>query len=184
MAEWRSKSECPVPDPWFVRELKKIDPELRVEWALHRYLKNTWAIERRTAPERYFLMYEAVLSDSGPRFVEQPVFDHDQPIRDKDGNKTGAYVQIGMRQYDLAPEYEWVAFRPELNQDLLDLIKKLYWERDHPTETQAALSKEQDDREVSTGKKIDDAVDDGIKEAFLDTRKVVQFGHGAKRNET
>lgn len=184
MTEWRQKSECPEPDRWFVRELKKIDPELRVEWALHRYLRNTWAIERRTDPTRYFEMYSALLSDNGPRFVEQPIFDNDQPIKDLNGVPTGAYVQLGTRQYDLAPEYEWVAFRPVLDQSLLDLIKKLYWERDHPQETQAAVAQEQADRETAHEKKLDTAITEGIKEAFLETRKVVQFGRGKKRNET
>lgn len=183
MAQWQPASENPQPEPWFTKELNRIDPELRAVWALQRYLRNEWAIERRTPPERYFLMYESILSSDRPRFIEQPIYDRDQPVLDPFGQSTGVYKQVGTRLYDLAPEYECVAFRSELNNDLLTLIKKLYWERDHPEAVYEELVKEsvakahQEDSELEVG------IHEGIKDAFLETRKVVQFGHGQHRSE-
>lgn len=183
MAKWQPESERPIPDPWFVRELKKIDPDLRVVWGMERYLRAEWAIERKTPAERYFLMYESILSDNGPRFVEQPIFDASKPIKDEYGEVV-SYEQVGTRMYDLAPEYEWIAFRPTLDSELLTLIKKLYWENAHQKETaaeNAAADAAKD--EAKTAKRIAAGVE-GIEEALLDTRKKVQFGHGQTRKET
>lgn len=181
--KWQQISERPIPPEWFTRELKKIDPELRAVWALERYLKETWAIERKCSAERYWTMYNAVMESKFPRFIDQPVFDDAQPIKDEFGQTIG-HVQVGTRQLDLAPEYEWIHFSETLDQKLLDSIKKLYWEHNHSAEAAAALQTEQEARdEAQRAKRIDAAVD-GIPEALLETRKVVQFGHGAKRNET
>lgn len=182
MAKWHPANESPQPEPWFVRALKKIDRDLNVVWGMERYLRAEWAIERKMPPERYFAAYAAVLSDDGPRFVDQPVFDMEQPIRDKQGDIVG-YTQVGTRLYDLAPEYEWVAFRPSLDQTLLDLIQKLYWERDHPEETAAANAAEKSAKAAEQkAKRIEGAIS-GIDEALLETRKIVQFGAGPTRNE-
>lgn len=182
MANWHPASESPEPPDWFVRELKRIDPTLRVIWGMERYLRAEWAVERKTDPERYWEMYAHVLSDLGPRFVEQPVFDEAQPLGDENGNPIG-FKQVGTRKYDLAPEYEYVAFRPTLDNALLTLIKKLYWERDHPEQAAAAYKAADEARAEAKLKKRMDAAEDGIGEALLETRKIVQFGHGPARSE-
>lgn len=180
--EWRSPSEIPEPDPWFVRELKLIDPTMRVMWAQERYLRQEWAIERLYPAERYWLSHESLLQDGGDRFVEQKVYDDSQPLYDDAGNHIGSKV-IGIRKFDLAPEYEWIAFRPTLDQALLTLIKKLIWKNAHPEEVAAERRGEQDSKETATERKVNDAIKDGVDEAFRESRKVVQFGRGAKRNE-
>lgn len=180
MAKWHPAHESPTPDPWIVRELKQIDPTLRVVWAMERYLRAEWAIERKMDAERYFLSHASL--QGGDRFVDQPVYDHQQPIKDENGNITG-HVQVGVRKYDLAPEYEWIAFRPRLDQELITLVRKLYWENAHREETEKALLAEEAQREEAKDKKNMDEALDGVDEAFLETRKVVQFGYGDKRDE-
>jgi hypothetical protein len=180
--EWQAASERPTPDAWFVRELKKIDPDLRVVWGMERYLKTEWAIERKTPAERYFLMYEAILSDAGPRFVEQPVYDCSKKLYDEGGSFIG-YEQVGTRTYDLAPEYEWVAFRTELNQALLDRIKQLYWERDHQKEVEQQAAAEKDKKAETFDNKLNDSIAEGIEEGFRANRQEVVFGHGPTRSE-
>ena len=76
---FQPKVLSPSPDPWFVRELRRIDPNLRIVWAYERYLKSSWAIERKFSPERYFAMHASLLENDGPRFVEQPIFDTNSP---------------------------------------------------------------------------------------------------------
>lgn len=174
----------PTPDPWFVRELKKIDPDLRVVWGYQRYLKNTWAIERKIPPERYFLMYESLLSGNEPRFVQQPIFDTNQPLFDEEGEFV-SFRQVGSREYDLAPEYEWVRFEAALSAEVVCQIKRSYaWERNHPI-TRLAFEKrqEQEQKEQAAQKRRMEAAFDAIDEVFLDTRKKVQFGYGQTRNE-
>lgn len=181
--KWLQPSERPEPPNWFVQELKLIDPTLRVVWAQERYLKEEWAIERKIPAERYWLSHESLLQDGGDRFIDQPVFDNNQPIKDEDGHVVG-YTQVGTRKFDLAPEWEWIAFRPTLDNALLVLVKKLYWEHNHPekaAEEQAAIDTAKAD--AKTAKRIA-AGEEGIGEAFLESRKVVQFGYGDKRNET
>lgn len=181
--KWQPRTLYPEPDPRFVRELLKIDPTLRVVWGMERYLKAEWAIERKTPAERYFAMYEAILSDPGPRFVDQPIFDCNLPIKDENGEIV-SFQQVGTRKYDLAPEYEWVAFRPTLDTELLALIKKLYWERDHQPEVAEQMATEKAEKEASQKEKRIAAGMEGVDEALLDTRKKVQFGFGETRNET
>src|ERR1043165_8091002 len=104
----------PEPEPWFVRELKKIDPDLRVRWAYGQYLAQQWVIERKLPPERYFSIYASLLESDGQRFVKQPIFDTNLPIYDDNGDFV-CYTQVGERDYDLAPEYEAVLFCKELH---------------------------------------------------------------------
>ena len=177
----------PEPDPNFVRELRRIDPDLRVEWGYGRYLKNDWVIERKIPAERYFAMYSSVLSGEGPRFVEQPIFDTNLPELDDQGDIV-SYKQVGTRTYDLAPRYEWVTFADALDgRVLLDLRRTYAWERNH-TLSRATFEKEQREAEE---KKQKDAKDkrmaagmEGVDEAFYESRAKVQFGFGATRNET
>jgi hypothetical protein len=184
MATWHPANESPTPPDWFVKALRQIDPTLRVVWAMERYLRAEWAIERKMSAERYWLAYESfVTADNPDRYIDQPVFDHQQPIKDELGNITG-YVQVGTRKLDLAPEYEHIAFRPHLNEELLTLIRRLYWERDHPEEVAAAAKAEKEAKETAKDKKTGDEIDATIDKAYLDARAKVQFGYGAKRNET
>lgn len=174
----------PTPDPWFKRELTRIDPDLRVEWAYNRYLKHVWAIERRIPPERYFLMYESLLSSDAPRFVEQPVFDSSQPLYDENGDFV-CYRQIGTRKFDLAPEFEWVRFADRLDAMVLTDIKRSYaWERNQPL-SRLRFEKQQEieKKEAEARRKRLDGAIDGIDEVFLESRAKVQFGYGETRNE-
>jgi hypothetical protein len=174
----------PTPDPWFVRELRRIDPDLRVDWAYNRYLKQQWAIERRIPPERYFLMYESLLSGDGPRYVEQPVFDSNQPLFDDNGDFV-TFRQVGTRKFDLAPEYEWVRFALALDSSVLSDIKRAYaWERNQPL-SRLRFEKEQEraaKAAAETEKHVDAGLE-GFEEAMLEERKKVQFGYGDTRNE-
>jgi hypothetical protein len=181
--KWLQVADAPQPPDWFVRELKLIDPTLRAVWGLERYLREEWAIERKTSAENYWLMYESLLTSDEPRFVDQPVYDCEQRETDPITGIFIGYKQVGIRKYDLAPEFEWVAFRPTLDQALLTLIKKLYWERDHPEEVAAAATAEAEAKEKSDQTKIDDAKREGIDEAFLEVEKVRQFGYGKTRKE-
>lgn len=174
----------PTPDSWFVRELKKIDTDLRVEWGYNRYFKNLWAIERRIPPERYFLSHASLLSSDEPRFVQQPIFDTNQPLFDEQGEFI-SYRQVGSRLFDLAPEFEWVRFEKVLNSGVLSDIKRAYaWERNHPISRLAfEKAQEQERKEAAEKKKRMEVAFDGIDEVLLDARKKVQFGYGDTRNE-
>jgi hypothetical protein len=174
----------PSPDPWFVRELKKIDTDLRVEWGYNRYFKQQWAIERRIPPERYFLQHQSLLSTDAPRFVDQPIFDTNQPICDENGEFI-SYRQVGSRKFDLAPEFEWVRFERELTSGVLSDIKRAYaWERNHPISRLAfEKAQEREQMEAAAKKKRMEVAVDGIDEVLLDARKKVQFGYGDTRNE-
>lgn len=129
----------PEPESWFVRELKIIDPDLRVVFGYERYLKKCWVIERKIPPERYRALYASLFREGGPRFIEQPIYDDSQPILDEDGNTTGASAIVGYRQFDLAPEWEWLAtvqtpegtFKPLGQDDLIDLRRQYAWNRNH-----------------------------------------------------
>lgn len=175
----------PTPEPWFVRELKRVDPDLRVVWGYQRYLKNAWAIERKIPPERYFSIYSWLLSGDQPRFVEQPIFDTNDSETDPETGEHIRYKQIGTRTYDLAPEYEWVLFTDALNDYILTELKRAYaWERNHPL-SRLRYEKEQEikAKEDAQQAKLLEAGMEGVDEAALDTRVKVQFGYGAKRDE-
>ncbi len=129
----------PEPDPWFQRELRLIDPSLRVVFGYERYLMNKWVIERKMTPERYFTCYASLFEQHLPRFVMQPIFDTDSPLYDEEGGECG-YRQVGVRQYDLAPEWEWIAtletlqgaFKQPGPDDLIDLRRQYAWNYTHP----------------------------------------------------
>ena len=93
----------PEPDPLFVRQLRKIDTNLRVVWGYERYLRQNWVIERRLDSDRYYKLYGSLFRENLPRFVAQPVYDSNQPLYDEAGELIG-YRQVGERQYDLAPD--------------------------------------------------------------------------------
>ena len=175
----------PTPDPWIVRELKRIDPDLRISWGYNRYLQNSWVIERRMPPERYFTAYANILSGSGPRFIEQPVFDTDQSVLDPVTGEHVSYKQIGTRQFDLAPEYEWVAFVEHADSRLITEIRRIYAEERNRSVDSLRIEQEQElqKREEEERVKRFAAMDEGFDEVFLDTRKKVQFGYGESRNE-
>lgn len=146
----------PEPAPWFVRELKVIDPNLRVVFGYERYLKNTWVIERRVSPERYNAMYASLFRDGGQRFVDQPIYDDSKPIVDELGNETGAFEIIGYRKFDLAPEWEWIAniqtpegkFKPLSHDDLIDLRRQYAWNYTHAYSRARFEKEEQDKKEA------------------------------------
>lgn len=182
MADWHPAHLSPNPDPWFVQALKEIDPDMRAVWGMERYFRAEWAIERKMDPEEYALAYSAVVLDGGSRYVNQPVFDNAQPIKDADGNVTG-YVQVGVNKYDLAPEYEWLTFCPNLNQTVLDALKKRIWEYEHPVEAAAILKQEEEDREGDKRAQRLLASMEGVDEAFKEVGREVVFGYGATRKE-
>jgi hypothetical protein len=174
----------PTPYPWFVRELRLIDPELRVVWAYERYLMNQWAIERRMTPEQYYTAYSWVLSQDKPRFVDQPIFDTDKPIYDDEGVFI-AYEQVATRRYDLAPEWECVAMTKTLDNEVILRLKRAYaWQEKHPiSRLRFEKQQEQDAKDEAFHKRVKDASDQALDQAFLETRKKVQFGRGKTRNE-
>ena len=169
---------APSPDPYFVRELRRIDPDLRVLWGYNNYLVHQWVIERRMTPERYFTCYASLLETNNPRFVKQPIFDTNQPEYDIDGNQTG-YKIIGYRDYDLAPEWEYVMFAGMQldNRTLLELRRTYAWERNHSL-TRLRIEKEQADeqRKEALKKQRLDAipVPDLVDEVKRDLGKKVQ----------
>lgn len=116
----------PAPDPWFVRELKKIDPALRVVWGYERYLLNRWVIERHIPPQRYVEMYKTL---KGQRFIKQPIFESGSEDEER---------LVGYRDFDLAPEWEQVMFvedgekfAPLDGRTLLKLRRTYAWDRFH-----------------------------------------------------
>lgn len=188
MTKYAPEILSPTPEPWFIRELRLIDPELRVVWGMERYLRAEWAIERRMSPERYFTAYEAVLSSDGPRFVDQPIFDHSKPIFDEEG--TGeiiGYEQVGVRKYDLAPEFEWMTFAKELNSAVILELKRAYaYNINHPYSRERFEAEQREEaekkKEAFRQRRIAAGME-GVEEAFREARKQVVFGHGATRNE-
>jgi hypothetical protein len=140
----------PTPDPFFVCELQKIDPALRVTWGYERYLVNEWAIERKLSPEQYHRQYRSLLKSGSPRFVEQPILDEDEK-------------QIGVRRYDLAPEYMWVSFAKVLDQRVLTGLKREYaWNQNHPISRaliESQIEAAAKEKELKT-RRIDAAMDE------------------------
>jgi hypothetical protein len=165
----------PEPDPSFVRQLRKIDPDLRVVWGYERYFRNCWTIERRVPPERYFAMFASLLEADAPRFVQQPIYDENETV-------------IGHREYDLAPEYEWVmnvvepdGSRRELDQRTITELKRAYaWDRFHSI-TRAKIEKEREQEEADRAakKKRIDAAMDALPDVWRETGKVL-FGGQAE----
>jgi len=98
----------PEPDPLFQRELRLIDTNLRLVFGYERYMVNKWVIERKMSPERYQACYSTLLEEDRPRFVTQAIYDTNEPLYDDEGGMCG-YKQVGSREFDLAPEWEWMA---------------------------------------------------------------------------
>lgn len=182
MAKWHPPADSPAPPEWFTTALHEIDPTMRVVWGMERYFRAEWAVERFIEPERYKKMYASILENDAPRFVDQPIFDNSQKIYGPDGEVAG-YVQVGMNKYDLAPEWEWIAFRPTLDQALLDLIKQLLWRHAHPEEALKEDAADGEARNLTKQKVRMDAALEGVDEAFLETKKKIQFGYGKTRRE-
>lgn len=167
----------PTPDPLFVRELRKIDTDLRVVFGYERYLMNRWVIERRMSPERYFAAYSSLLSSDNPRFIEQPIYDDAQPEYDEDGNEVG-YKVVGYRKFDLAPEWEYVmavenddkTFRELDSRTLLALRRTYAWERFHSiTRYKMEKERERQDAEDRAAK----ARRDDIKLEILERKREI-----------
>ncbi len=170
----------PDPDPFYVRELRRIDPDLRLTWGYARYLKHQWVVERKMPAERYFACYASLLEAGAPRFVTQPIYDTNKPIVDEFGNKHG-YEQIGTRQFDLAPEYEWVTFVPVLDMRFVTELKRRYaWERGHSiTRLRIEKEAEQAANEKAEKQKRLDAAYDELPKVFRETGRHL-FGGQAK----
>ncbi len=149
----------PTPEPWFVDELRKIDPALRVVFGYERYLKKSWAVERRLTPERYHAIYASLLQSGEPRFVRQPIFDTAQPLVTEDGESLGPR-QVGERDFDLAPEWEWVTFADHLDSRVLADLRRAYaWERHWPL-TRLRVEREQArlvEEEKAKARRVDEA---------------------------
>lgn len=176
----------PEPDAFFVRELRKIDPDLRVVFGYERYLQSKWVIERRIEPTRYFQMYASLLESGEPRFIEQPIYDTDQPIYgeweiDQDGQPYQpllGYEQVGTRKYDLAPEYEWVmtienddqTFRPLDARTLLKLRRTYAWDRFHSF---TRLKMEKDREREENARKMKEQHTDELLQEFKDHRREI-----------
>ncbi len=129
---------CPQPDPFFVEEVKKVDPSLRVVFGYTRYFVKKWVIERRLSPERYASIYAAAIKEDWPRFATQPIYDTGQPIYsdvlDVDGQpiQTG-YLQVGERLFDVRPEWECLAqFDKCDSRAILELKRAYAWNYNHP----------------------------------------------------
>ena len=144
----------PEPEPWFCRELRLIDPDLRIVFGYERYLMNNWVVERKIHPVRYAAMYASFLRSSESRFIAQPVYDVSKPLYDDDGVETGFEI-VGYRRFDLAPDYESImtiqnadgSFKPPGQDDILSLKRQYAWNRNHAYsrarfEEEEALKKE------------------------------------------
>jgi len=181
---WVPEVIRPEPEPWFVREIKKIDPNLRVMWGYERYFTHRWALERKMTPERYHAAYKSILESGESRFVDRPIFDSNRPIFDDRGDIV-TYEQVGVQRFDLAPEYEWVAWFDHLNEEALTRIRRSYaWERNHPI-SRMKFEQEQERQATEERQKAKrkEAIREGVEEAFHALRKKVVFGRGATRSE-
>lgn len=133
----------PEPDPWFVKELSLIDPDLRVVFGYERYLLKNWVIEYRMNAAEYARRYFSFLTSGSARFIQQPIYDHGKPIYDgvdPEGEPiVVGYETVGTRKFDMAPEWEWRktiqnrdgSFKPLGMDDILDLKKEYAWNRNH-----------------------------------------------------
>lgn len=151
----------PTPDPAFVNELQKIDRNLRVVWGYNDYLKKNWVIQRKLTPERYFANYASLFEQDLERFVDQPIYDVGQPIYDETGEEIG-YRQVGVRRYDLAPEWEYLmsieepdgSFRCLDSRALTDLRRTYAWHEKHPLSRQRfEVEREREEAEAARKKK-------------------------------
>lgn len=171
----------PTPDRQFVRDLQKIDPDLRVSWAFERYFMNRWVIERKLQPERYWSIYASLLESGEPRYVDQPIFDTDQPIYDGYGQVTGHKI-IGYRKYDLAPDHEWVMFADHLGEDILSQLRRTYaWERNHPLSRLAFERQQEEEERAAKRRQLHAEVGfEGVQEGWRRMGKTLQGGQPEK----
>ena len=175
----------PEPPPWFERELRLIDPALRVVFGYERYLVNKWVIERKMSPERYFTCYASLFRENIPRFVPQPIYDTNEPLYDEEGGLCG-YKQVGSRQYDLAPEWEWIAtletleggFKQPGPDDLVSLRRQYAWNYTHPLSRAKFEQEEREKAEKKEAEKKQQRVDtwmESIEQAWSEHGKRVTF---------
>lgn len=167
----------PSPDPSIVRALRQIDPDLRLVWGYDRYLRHRWAIERKIPTARYHEMYQHFLASGEERFIEQPIYDDDQPIYDEWGDVIDHAI-VGYRKYDLAPDYEHVqfieapdgGFRHPNMRDVLELKRVYAWERFHSL-SRARFEKQQleDAKDAAFRKETADMLIDAVDEAWSET---------------
>lgn len=166
----------PIPSPHFVGDLRAIDPALQVVWGYSRYMLNRWVIERKLSPESYHAHYRSLIEGNEERFVEQPIFDSDQPILDR-GEVVG-YEQVGTRKFDLAPEWECVmiveekdrGYRP-LDQRTLTELRRVYaWNRFHSL-TRMRYEKEAAAKEAEAKRR--EAFIDDVAEAIIDRKNEI-----------
>ena len=184
---------CPTPDPLFVEEIKKVDPNLRVVFGYERYLVKKWVIERQLSPERYTKLYAAALKEDWPRFVKQPIYDTNQPIfgdsLDVDGNPIQiGYKQVGERLFDTRPEWEWIAqFDACDGRALTDIRRRYAWNYNHPLsrhkfEEEQKLKDAQKEAE-QTRKRLDLEME-CVEQAWSETGKRVSTGYKGEIIET
>ena len=185
---WQPAVLRPEPEPWFVTELKLIDPQLRVVFGFERYLRKRWTIERKIEPDRYVKMYASILESGEPRFVEQPIYDTEQPEFNALGEQVGFKI-IGHRQFDLCPNWEWIMFVEnkdgsyrELARDVITELKRVYaWERFHSL-TRAKMEKEAEHAKIEAEQKqqrVDEAMD-ALPQVWRETGKTL-FGGQPKK---
>jgi hypothetical protein len=181
---WVPETLRPEPEPWFVRELKAIDPALRVVFGYQRYFEKRWAIERKMSSEAYYQAYKSLIDSGEPRFVDQPIFDSTKPVFDEYGDIV-TYEQIGVNKYDLAPEYEWLMFTDRLDDEVLTTIKRSYaWHERHSFSRQRfEMEQEQKEYREAHKRKLAPLVEEGLDEAYSKLRKKVVFGYGETRRE-
>ena len=178
---------CPSPDPFFVGEIKRIDPSLRVVFGYERYLVKKWVVERKLSPERYASVYAQAIKEEWPRFETQPIYDTNQPIytylADGEGNyerqQTG-YLQVGERLFDIRPEWEWIAQFDALdNRAILELKRQYAWNYNHPfsrAKYEEAQRLKDAQKEADEKRKRLDLEMEAVEEAWSQTGKRVTVG--------
>ncbi len=97
------------------------------------------------------------------RFVDQPIYDHDQMLLDADGNEAGPRL-IGYRKFDLAPEFECMhiveepdgSYKPFGGDDILSLKRAYAWNRNH---AYSRARYEEEQRMIEEKKKADEVAE-------------------------
>lgn len=140
------------------------------------------------SPERYFSCYASLLESNENRYFTQPIYDTNLFVYDDEGEPLG-YEIVGYRQYDLAPEWEWLRtietmkgeFKAPGGDDLLALRREYAWNYNQPF-TRAKLEQEQ--READEAKLADqkrrrlEAAMEGVDEAKTALGKRVSVSVG------
>ncbi len=167
----------PTPDPFYVKEIKAIDPALRIVWGMARYFVECFVVERKISPERYYAMYRLFFESGQERYIDRPIYDDDQPLYDEEGNRSGSKI-VGYNRFDLAPEYEWVMFVEEpdhsyraLDSRLVLELKRMYaWDRFHSfSRMRFEKKREEEAKEKSRQSRRLDAIREGIDEAYTES---------------